>query len=199
MEKRRTLGDRHPDTLLSVNNLAVLLNDLGRQTGDLRMLREAEPLKREALQGCREVLGNRHPHARVVANLADLLMQLGPASRARSRRRSRSRGRSAAESSATTAGQVGRHAGRSRGAGPSDQAGVERPRRQVQGGAATLRGGGRRLLQGLGQYHPALSYAHEHSRLFDMGHVKEAEKAEREIVKGVRASLGDSHPETLMA
>ena len=31
-EKRRTLGDKHPDTLLSVNNLAVLLNDLGRQT-----------------------------------------------------------------------------------------------------------------------------------------------------------------------
>ena len=36
---------------------AVLLNDLGRQTGDLRLLREAEPLKREALAGCREVLG----------------------------------------------------------------------------------------------------------------------------------------------
>ena len=55
--------------------------------------------------------------------------------------------------------------------------------------------------KGLGQYHPTpLSYAHEHSRLLlDMGHVKEAEKAEREIVKGVRASLGDSHPETLMS
>ena len=79
-EKRRTLGDRHPDTLLSVNNLAVLLNDLGRQVGDLKMLREAEPLKREALAGCREVLGNRHPHTLAsVANLADLLMQLAPA------------------------------------------------------------------------------------------------------------------------
>ena len=53
-DKRRSLGDRHPDTLLSVNNLAVLLNDLGRQTGDIRMLRDAEPLKREALAGCRE-------------------------------------------------------------------------------------------------------------------------------------------------
>ena len=54
-----------------MNNLAVLLNDLGRQTGDMRMLREAEPLKREALAGCREVLGNRHPHTLAsVANLA---------------------------------------------------------------------------------------------------------------------------------
>jgi hypothetical protein len=35
------LGDRHPDTLLSVNNLAVLLNDLGRSTGNPMMLREA--------------------------------------------------------------------------------------------------------------------------------------------------------------
>lgn len=45
--KRKQLGDRHPDTLLSVNNLAVLLNDLGRATGNSKMLREAEPLKRE--------------------------------------------------------------------------------------------------------------------------------------------------------
>ena len=44
------------------------------------MLREAEPLKREALAGCREVLGNRHPHTLAsIANLADMLMQLGNA------------------------------------------------------------------------------------------------------------------------
>ena len=44
------------------------------------MLREAEPLKREALAGCREVLGNRHPHTLAsIANLADMLMQLGHA------------------------------------------------------------------------------------------------------------------------
>jgi len=97
------LGDRHPDTLLSVNNLGVLLNDLGRATSNVRvlreanpnpnpnpnpkpnpnqvrMLREAEPLKREALAGCREVLGNRHPHTLAsIANLADMLMQLGHA------------------------------------------------------------------------------------------------------------------------
>ena len=65
--------------MCQVNNLAVLLNDLGRSTGNLKMLSEAEPLKREALQGCREVLGNRHPHTLAsIANLADLLMQLAP-------------------------------------------------------------------------------------------------------------------------
>ena len=33
--------------MTQVNNLAVLLNDLGRATGNSKMLREAEPLKRE--------------------------------------------------------------------------------------------------------------------------------------------------------
>ena len=41
--KRKVLGDRHPDTLLSVNNLGVLLNDLGRATSNVRMPREAHP------------------------------------------------------------------------------------------------------------------------------------------------------------
>ena len=56
----------------------MLLSDLGRSSGNTNMLREAEPLKREALAGCREVLGNRHPHTLAsISNLADMLMQLG--------------------------------------------------------------------------------------------------------------------------
>ena len=38
--RRRTLGDEHPDTLVSINNLANLLSDQGK-------LGDAEPLSRE--------------------------------------------------------------------------------------------------------------------------------------------------------
>src|SRR4051794_20331601 len=44
---RQALGPRHPNTLQSMNNLAVLYKDQGRYA-------EAEPLYREALQGRRE-------------------------------------------------------------------------------------------------------------------------------------------------
>ena len=49
--QRETLGNRHPDTLLSINNLGELLF----AKGDLAT---AEPLYREALEVQREALGN---------------------------------------------------------------------------------------------------------------------------------------------
>ena len=52
--RRETLGDRHPNTLNSVNNLGLLL----KAKGDLAT---AEPLQREALEVRRKTLGDRHP------------------------------------------------------------------------------------------------------------------------------------------
>jgi hypothetical protein len=52
--RRDALGPRHPDTLVSMNNLAWLMKVGGRYA-------EAEPLYREALRGEREVLGPSHP------------------------------------------------------------------------------------------------------------------------------------------
>ena len=52
--QRETLGNRHPDTLKSICNLIMLLQDKGD-------LAAAEPLYREALEVSRETLGNRHP------------------------------------------------------------------------------------------------------------------------------------------
>ena len=49
------LGDRHPQTLVSMNNLGLLLEQRGNLAG-------AEALWREALQGRREVLGESHPN-----------------------------------------------------------------------------------------------------------------------------------------
>ena len=51
--RRRLLGPRHPDTLVSLSNLGTLLRSLGR-------LEEAAPLQEAALQLARETLGRRH-------------------------------------------------------------------------------------------------------------------------------------------
>ena len=52
---KRTLGAEHPQTPLSINNMATLLLDQGQ-------LSEAEPLLLEALEACRRTLGAEHPH-----------------------------------------------------------------------------------------------------------------------------------------
>src|SRR4051812_26094407 len=53
---RQAFGPRHPDTLLSMNNLAFVLDRQGRSS-------KAEPLYREALEGSgsQEALGPSHP------------------------------------------------------------------------------------------------------------------------------------------
>jgi len=50
---RRVLGDDHPDTLISIGNMASRLASQGK-------LAEAEPYLREALEGSRRVLGDDH-------------------------------------------------------------------------------------------------------------------------------------------
>jgi tetratricopeptide (TPR) repeat protein len=68
---RETLGDRHPETLISINNMGLLLKDMGK-------LEEARPLFEEAVQGLRETLGDRHPETlNSISNLADLLRETG--------------------------------------------------------------------------------------------------------------------------
>ena len=64
--RRETLGNRHPKTLASINNLGLLL----LAKGDLA----AEPLCREALEVLRETLGNRHPNTLNSINSLGLLL-----------------------------------------------------------------------------------------------------------------------------
>ena len=69
--RRRVLGDDHPDTLLSVNNMGFLLQSQGR-------LDEAEPHYRESLDGFRRVLGDEHPDTlSSVNNMGSLLQSQG--------------------------------------------------------------------------------------------------------------------------
>jgi len=69
--RRETLGNRHPNTLTSINNLGMLLMDKGD-------LAAAEPLYREAMKGMRETLGDRHPTTlSCIRNLGALLQGAG--------------------------------------------------------------------------------------------------------------------------
>ena len=65
------LGDCHPDTLVSMNNLGFILHDQ-------RRLSEAEPYYREALAKRRLILGDEHPKTlNSMNNMAGLLKDQG--------------------------------------------------------------------------------------------------------------------------
>ena len=65
------MGDKHPDTLGSMNNLAALLDDMGKRD-------EVEPLNRECLAAKKETLGDKHPSTLAsMKNLASLLKGMG--------------------------------------------------------------------------------------------------------------------------
>ena len=66
---RKHLGDTHPDTITSMNNLAGLYESQG-QYG------EAEPLFTKALQLCENVLGKEHPDTITSMSSLALLYQL---------------------------------------------------------------------------------------------------------------------------
>jgi len=68
---QRRLGDRHPDTASSYNNLAALYESMGRYE-------EALPLYQLALEISKEQLGDRHPDtATSYNNLAELYRSMG--------------------------------------------------------------------------------------------------------------------------
>jgi tetratricopeptide (TPR) repeat protein len=52
--REKVLGEEHPDTLKSFNNLASALQRQGKYE-------EAEAMIRRALDGCEKALGNDHP------------------------------------------------------------------------------------------------------------------------------------------
>ena len=65
--RRRVLGEEHPDTIQSINNMGGLLQGKGRLT-------EAEPYFLEALEKCRCVFGEEHPNTiTLIVNMGVLL------------------------------------------------------------------------------------------------------------------------------
>jgi len=69
--QRRVVGPEHPDTLLFLNNLGVVLDDSGRWA-------DSEKIERELLDTERRILGPEHPDTlRTMDNLANSLSELG--------------------------------------------------------------------------------------------------------------------------
>ncbi len=66
--RRMALGDEHPDTLVSINNMGILLRGQGK-------LPEAEPYHREALETSRRTLGEEAPLTLGCMNNMGLLFQ----------------------------------------------------------------------------------------------------------------------------
>ena len=66
-KRRRVLGEEHPDTLISINNMGMLLQAQGK-------LAEAEPFCREALEISRRVLGEEHPDTLSTTNNMGFLL-----------------------------------------------------------------------------------------------------------------------------
>ena len=76
--RRRVLGDEHPDTLASTNNLAELYRDQGKYA-------KAEQLYAQALEVLPRVLGEQHPHTlKTMNNLALLHYARGQLAQAES-------------------------------------------------------------------------------------------------------------------
>ena len=66
--RRRELGDEHPGTLDSINNLGMLFQYQGKYA-------EAEPLYREDLEVSRRTLGDEHPSTLISINNLGVLFQ----------------------------------------------------------------------------------------------------------------------------
>ena len=61
---RRVLGDEHPSTFISINNMGSLLKNQGRYD-------EAEVYYTEAVEGFRRVLGDENPYT--IISIDDLI------------------------------------------------------------------------------------------------------------------------------
>ena len=181
--RRRVLGDAHPSTLDSTNNLAVLLKDLGRYA-------EAEPLCHVVVAGRRRDLGDAHPQTlNSISNLAVLLSKQGKHAEAEPLYRETLEGkrRELGDAHPDTLGSI------------NNLAGVLR----VQGKYAEAEPLFREALAGkrreLGDAHPSTLNSINNLAVLmsNQGKHAEAEPLYRESLEGKRRELGDAHPHTL--
>ena len=183
--RRRLLGDRHPDTLASINNVGSLLQEEGKLT-------EAEPYYREALEGYRRVRGADHPDTlRTVNFLASLLHEQGKLAEAEPYYREALDGlrRVLGDDHPDTLGAIA-------------SVGYLL---QAQGKLAEAEPYYRQALEGhrrvVGDDHPhTLRSINNMGTLLDtQGKLAEAEPYYRETLAGRRRVFGDDHPDTLLA
>ena len=183
--RRGTLGNRHPNTLKSMNNLATLLYAK-------KDLAAAEPLLYEALYVHLETLGNRHPTTLTsITNLGSLLKAKGNLVAAEQllrralkvKRETLSDRHPSTLTSIHSLGRLLKASGRLRAAEPLLREVLE-VRRET-----------------LGSRHPhtLASVNHLGSLLKDKGDLVAAEPLLREALEVRRKTLGSRHPATLVS
>ncbi len=225
--RRRVLGDDHPDTLTSINDMGVLLQVVGRTA-------EAELFVRQSLLGRRKALGEDHPQTLTSSNnLAALLQAQGRLAEAEpifrecleKSRRIRGEEHQNTLTAIANLGTILISLGRLDEAEPLYREALEKSRRvlgrnhpdtltaidamgvllQRQGKLAEAEAQYREALEGrragLGEAHPSTitSKSHMSSVLAALGRHAEGESFAREFLESRRRSLGESHPETLQA
>ncbi len=180
---RRELGDDHPKTLMTMNDLGALLKVMGK-------LAEAEPYLRKALEGFRNVLGDDHPDTLLsINNIGGLLRAQGKLDEAVPYFREALEGKrrvlgSDAPSTLTAVNDIGYLL-------------------TLMGKLAEAEGYAREAVEGkrrvLGNDDPSTltSIANMAGLLIAMGKLEEAESFSREALEGRRRVLGDDHPDTL--
>ncbi|MCZ6690273.1 MAG: serine/threonine-protein kinase [Planctomycetota bacterium] len=180
---RSHLGEMHPLTLTSMNNLAVEWMTLGK-------LEEAEALLRQSLAGRREVLGHEHPETlATTSNLATLLQHRGEMKEAEDMYRQvlALERRLLGDEDPGTLSSMGNLAFVLTARGKLDEA--EKLHRQV------LKV--RRARLGGEHPHTLISMGSLASLLKDQGELDEAESLFRATLDGHRRVLGEEHPHTL--
>jgi CHAT domain-containing protein len=179
---RKVLGEEHPDTARSYNNLASNRHALG-------MYREAEEGYGKALAICRKALGEEHPHTAVCYNnLADNLNTLGkyPEAEEVSRKALAICCKVLGEEHPDTAQSY-----TSLAASLYEQ-GKYREAEKGYGEALSIR----RKVQGEEHSDTAASYNNMAANLHAQGKYPEAEQAARKALTIHRKLLGEEHPGT---
>ena len=179
----RTLGADHPDTLGSVNNLAICLQEMGQ-------LKDAEVLQRRVLDARERTLGADHPHTLGSVNdLANCLRAMGQLKDAEVlyRRGLEARERTLSADHPDTLGSVNNLAICLKDMGQLKDAEVLH-RRGLEAHERTL-----------GADHPdtLVSVNNVANCLSDMGQLKDAEVLYRRGLEARERTLGADHPDTL--
>ena len=183
--RRRVLGEEHPQTLNSINQMGVLLDSQGK-------LEEAERYYREALEKFRRVLGEEHPETLTsINNMGFLMWAQGKPNEAEPylREALEKRRRLSGEAHPDTLTSI------------SNMGGLLHSQRKLDEAEPYFREALEKRRRVLGEEHPEtlLSIGNLGSLLRAQGKLDEAEPYYREALEKSRRVLGEEHPDTLIA
>jgi tetratricopeptide (TPR) repeat protein len=182
---KKALGKEHPDTLVSVSNLAVVLTRQGKYE-------QAEEMNRRALEGWEKALGKEHPHTLVsVSNLAWVLTRQGKYEQAEELNRQALKGweKALGKEHPDTLVSVSNLADMLGHKGKYKQA-EELNRRALKGREKAL-----------GKEHPdtLVSVSNLALVLTRQGKYEQAEEMNQRALEGREKALGKEHPDTLVS